>query len=239
MKKNSAKIYIVGAGPGSSELITLWGVQILGSADCVIYDKSINKRLLKFASPKARKFLASQENIRQHNINELLLEKSKKYKVIVRLKNGEPMIFGRSNDEIKSLVQNNIEFEIIPGITAASAAAACTKTVLADIGIASSVTFVAGQDLNGQTINIDFKSLVKLKGNLVFYMAVSRMSQICKRLIDAGMAKTSKAVVAANTSLPNQKIVTGKLSNIANKCRKAMITPPAVLIITQTDSRAV
>ncbi len=230
-----AKVYIVGAGPGSAQLISTRGLQILQKADCVIYDRLIGKELLYLASQKAELIYVGRQHgnskSRQAEINRIIIKKARIYKKIVRLKGGDAMIFGRATEELKCLADNNIDFEIVPGITAASAAAACSGVVLTDRNAASSVTFVTGHTAKGRENDIDFGSLVKLSGTIVFYMAVKNMKQICQRLIKSGLAADTNAVVIANAWLANQKIVKGNVSDIARKCERKNIEPPAVMII--------
>lgn len=230
-----SKVYIVGAGPGSAGFISVKGLQILQQADCVIYDRLIGNELLNLIGQKAELVYVgkdhSENSLRQDEINKLIIEKAQIYKKIVRLKGGDPMIFGRASEELKCLTDNNIDFEIIPGITAASAAAASCGVVLTDRNTASSVTYVTGQAADGKEIDIDFASLVKLGGTIVFYMAVKNMDKICQRLINAGLAPDTNAFVAANACLANQRIVKGTVSDIARKCANENIEPPAVMII--------
>jgi uroporphyrinogen III methyltransferase/synthase len=230
-----SKVYIIGAGPGSAGLISVRGLQILRRADCVLYDRLIGRELLDIAPKRAELIYVGKEHIeyspKQKDINRLIIKKARSHKTIVRLKGGDALIFGRASEELKCLVDNKIDFEIIPGITAASAAAACAGVVLTDRNTASSVTFVTGQTAAGKQIDIDFKSLVKLSGTIVFYMAVGNMKQICQRLIRSGLATDTNVVVVANASLANQKIVEGKVSDIARKCEKENIESPAVIII--------
>ena len=234
MAKKS-KVYIVGAGPGSADLISVRGLKILRQADCVLYDRLIGKELLDFVPKSAELIYVGKEHTehppKQEDINRLIIEKASVYKTIVRLKGGDPMIFGRATEELKCLTCNKIDFEIIPGITAASAAAAYGGVVLTDRNTASAVTFVTGQTAEGKEIDIDFESLAKLNGTIVFYMAVKNMQQICQRLISASLAADTNAVVVANASLSNQKIVNGTISDIAGKCIHENIEPPAVMII--------
>ena len=230
-----ARVYIIGAGPGSAQLISVRGLRILQQADCVLYDRLIGKELLSFASQNAELVYVGKEHtkhsIDQKDINRLLVEKARIHKTIARLKGGDAMIFGRTTEELESLIENNIDFEIIPGITAASAAAACAGVVLTDRNTASAVTFITGHTAAGKKVNIDFKSLVKLNSTIVFYMAVANIKQICRKLVKSGLASDCKAVIVANALLANQKIVKGTVSNIAEKCEKENIAPPAVMII--------
>ena len=234
-EKSKGKVYIVGAGPGSSGLISVRGLRILQWADCVIYDRLIGRELLDIAPKRAKLIYVGKEHTRQSpkqaDINRLIVKNAHKYKTIVRLKGGDPMIFGRATEELKCLADEKIDFEIIPGITAASVAAACAGIVLTDRNTASSVTFVTGQGASGKEIDIDFKSLVKLSGTIVFYMAVGNMKRICQKLIKSGLAAKTNTIVAANASLANQKIVKGSISDIAEKCFKENVESPAVMII--------
>ena len=230
-----SKVYIVGAGPGCAGLISIRGLQILRQADCILYDRLIGRELLDIAPKRAELIYVGKEHTlhspKQADINRLIIKNAHKYKTIVRLKGGDALIFGRASEELKCLADNKIDFEIIPGITAASAAAACAGIVLTDRSTASSVTYVTGQTVEGKPVNIDFKGLVKLSGTIVFYMVVGNMNKICQRLIKSGLAANTNAVVVANASLANQKIVKGKVSDIARKCEKENIEPPAVMII--------
>ncbi|MGD0784940.1 MAG: uroporphyrinogen-III C-methyltransferase [Sedimentisphaerales bacterium] len=238
-----SKVYIVGAGPGSAGFISVRGLQILQQADCVIYDRLIGNELLNLIPQKAQLVYVgkdhSENSLGQDEINQIIVEKTQIYKKIVRLKGGDPMIFGRASEELKCLTDNKIDFEIIPGITAASAAAASCGVVLTDRNTASSVTYITGQAAacgehgrtNGKETDIDFASLVKLNGTIVFYMAVKNMDKICQRLITAGLAPDTNAFVVANACLANQRIVKGTVSDIAEKCTDEKIEPPAVLII--------
>jgi uroporphyrinogen III methyltransferase/synthase len=229
--QKGARVYIVGAGPGCSGLISARGLAILKRADCVLYDKLIGKDLLNHASLKAEMIYVGKDKTKQQFINDIIVKKARKHKILVRLKGGDPMIFGRASEELQTLIEEKIDFEIIPGITAASAAAACSGIILTDRNTASSVTFVTGQTLEGRMINIDFASLVKLKGTIVFYMAVAKMKQICQKLIKAGLDRETNASVIANATQANQRIVQASLSQIAQKCRAEKIEPPAVLVI--------
>jgi len=235
MAKTKAKVYIVGAGPGSSGLISVRGSELLRRADCVLYDRLIGKELLDFVPKKAELIYVGKEHTKnspsQKDINKLIIKKARTCKTIVRLKGGDPMIFGRASEELKCLAANKIDFEIIPGITAASAAAACAGVVLTDRNTASAVTFITGHTAQGRETDIDFKSLVKLKGTIVFYMAVENLKRICKGLIKAGLAANTNTIVVANASLINQKIVRGTISDIAEKCARNNIEPPAIVIV--------
>ncbi|MBN1787531.1 MAG: uroporphyrinogen-III C-methyltransferase [Sedimentisphaerales bacterium] len=229
------RVYLIGAGPGSQQLISIRALQIVKQADCILYDRLIAKELLSFARSDAELVYVGKDHskhpIDQQQINRLLVEKASVHKTIARLKGGDAMIFGRATEEIKCLIENDIDFEIVPGITAASAAAACAGIVLTDRDTASAVTFITGHGAKDKEIDVDFESLAKLNGTIVFYMAVANMKQICRKLVDSGLASDINAIVVANASMENQKIVEGAVSDIAEKCTVEKIEPPALMII--------
>jgi len=235
MTERTGKVYIMGAGPGCMGLISVKGLKILQECDCVLYDRLIGREILNLISEDAERIYVGKEHhshIRtQNEINKLLINNAKKHSTVVRLKGGDPMVFGRATEEIMSLVENKIDFEIVPGLTAIAAAAACAGIILTDRNTASSLTLVTGQSAEGKLTKIDFTSLVKLEGTIVFYMTVENMRMICRKLIKAGMAKEMNAIVVANASLANQKIIMGKIGDIAKKCELEKVEPPAVLII--------
>ncbi|HAL44565.1 MAG: uroporphyrinogen-III C-methyltransferase [Planctomycetes bacterium GWF2_42_9] len=230
-KIKKCRVYLVGAGPGCSKLISIKGVEILRQADCVLYDKLIGKDLLDYVSADAEVIYVGKDKAKQESINELLIRAANNHKIIVRLKGGDPMIFGRATEEIRTLIENGIDFEIIPGITAITAAAACSAVTLTDRNTASSLSIVTGQNAQGQTTRIDYAGLVRVKGTIVFYMTVGNMRQICQKLMKGGLDAETPAIVVANASLPNQRIIIGSISNIADKCKQANLQPPAVMII--------
>ncbi|HBG26828.1 MAG: uroporphyrinogen-III C-methyltransferase [Planctomycetes bacterium GWF2_41_51] len=235
MAERRGKVYMVGAGPGCMGLISAKALHILQHCDCVLYDRLIGKEILNLIGQNAELVYVGKEHkgdVRtQEEINKILIDKTSRHKVVVRLKGGDPMIFGRATEEIKSLIENKIKFEIVPGITAITSAAACAGIILTDRNTASSVTLVTGQTAEGRLTKIDFPSLVKLNGTIVFYMTVENMKLICQKLVKAGMKADTGAIIVANASLANQKIVIGTVSNIAQKCIIEKIQPPAVLII--------
>jgi uroporphyrinogen III methyltransferase/synthase len=194
----------------------------------------ISKELLNFAPANAKLIYAGKDAGQlpmQEKINRLIIKNARLYKMVVRLKGGDPMIFGRATEEIKCLIDNNIDFEIVPGITAASAAAAFVGLVLTDRNTASAVSLITAQPAKGKKLKIDFRSLVKIGGTIVFYMVVRNVHNICQKLLSAGLAPHTSAVVVANASLAGQKIIKATVSNISQKCIEANITPPAIMII--------
>ena len=206
------KVYLVGAGPGRADLITVRGADLLKTADCIIYDKLANPALLKFARPDAEIIHVPKRigdgSYTQEKINKLLVEKAKLGQTVVRLKGGDPGIFGRASQELSALTEAEIDFEIVPGVTAAIAAAEYAGIILTDRHYCSQVVFITGQEAEGkQKSNIDWDLLAKFRGTIVFYMAMENLELIARQLIRNGMKEETPAAVIADATLPNQKTV--------------------------------
>lgn len=229
-------VYLVGAGPGRADLITVRGAEILRLADCVIYDKLVNPSLLKLA-PKNAEIIpvpkrTGGDSVTQEEINKLLVEKASGGKTVVRLKGGDPCIFGRCAEEAAVLADAGIDFEIVPGVTAGIAAADYTGILLTDRQYSSQVVFVTGQEAEGkQQSNIDWKWLAKFKGTIVFYMAMGNLNSITDKLVENGMSPNTPAAVIADATLPTQRVVKSSLGRISEKCEREKIEPPAIVII--------
>jgi uroporphyrinogen III methyltransferase/synthase len=237
-------VYLVGAGPGRADLITVRGAEILQKADCIIYDKLANPALLKYARKDAEIIAVPKRigsgSFTQQEINKLLLEKATSGKIIVRLKGGDPGIFGRCAEEIATLVDAGIDFEIVPGVTAATAAAEYAGILLTDREHSSQLVFVTGQEAKGkEKSSIDWPLLAKFRGTIVFYMAMGNLEFITKQLIKNGMNENTPTAVIANATFPTQKVVKAALGLINQKCKEEKVEPPAIIIIGQAaDSNA-
>ncbi len=234
MKKG--KVYLVGAGPGEPDLITIRGMQVIGLGDCIIYDKLVNPALLEFArsgaeiihTPKRQ----TENSFTQQQINEVMVEKALEGKIVVRLKGGDPWIFSRGPEEAKILKQAGIDFEIVPGITAGIAAAEYSGLMLSERTLSSQIIFITGQEASGkQESGIDWDLLAKFRGTIVFYMGVTSLETIVQRLIENGLDSATPAAVVANATLPTQVIVKSKLGELFGKCTEKKIEPPAIIFI--------
>ena len=229
-------VYLVGAGPGRADLITVRGAEVLRTADCVICDKLANPALLNLA-PKNAEIISvpkrvGDSSITQQEINRLLVEKASEGKTIVRLKGGDPCIFGRCAEEAVALADAGIDFEIVPGVTAGIAAADYTGIILTDRQYSSQVVFVTGQEAEGkQQSNIDWKWLAKFQGTIVFYMGMGNLAFIAERLMENGSAADTPAAVVADATLPTQRVVKASLGRLSEKCKEEKIEPPAIVII--------
>jgi uroporphyrinogen III methyltransferase/synthase len=221
-------VYLVGAGPGDLELITLRGFNLLGKADVVVYDYLVNQKLLEFA-PRARHLFAGKRSdshtIEQPEINRILLREARAGRTVVRLKGGDPTIFGRGAEEAEALQRARIPFEIVPGVTAAIGAATYAGIPLTHRDRASQVTFVTGHTKEG---GFDAADLPR-RGTLVVYMGLKSLPTISKKLIRLGWDPRTPAATIQWATTPRQRTVRATLATIAE--RAATLSAPAVTII--------
>ncbi len=238
MKKG--KVYFIGAGPGVGDLITLRGSKILQQADVVIYDYLAEGELLGLAKKGAELICCDRlgkkrysDGFLLHNekISQLVVKKARQGKNVVRLKNGDPSIFGRLRQELEPLVEEKIEFEIVPGVTAGCAASALSGIPLTDRKSSSSCVFVTGhEDPGKKESSLDWQSLSKI-GTIILYMAVENLAQIVKRLSQAGKPLAAAVAIVENAGLITQRVVTGSLGDIIEKAKRQKIRPPVIIII--------
>ena len=220
-KPNTGIVYIVGAGPGDRKLITLKGVECLQRADVVIYDLLLNDALLEYCPAHTEKIQAPDPRIRttrQIELNQLLVEHAKAGKIVVRLKGGDPYIFGRGGEEAVALTEAGILFEVVPGITSAIAASAYAGIPVTHRDYASSVAFVTGHSAALRPdSNINWEYLATAVDTLVVYMGVAHLPQIAERLITNGRdPQTPVSLVRVGTT-PQQQVVQGTLDDIAQR----------------------
>ncbi len=229
-------VYLVGAGPGRADLITVRGAEVLKKADCIIYDKLANPALLKYASSNAEIIHVPKRiggaSVTQQEINRLLVEKTSRGRTVVRLKGGDPCIFGRVAEEIAALSKEGIDFEIVPGITAGIAVSSYAGIMLTDRQYSSQVVFITGREAEGKKeSNIDWSLLAKFPGTIVFYMGMGNLGYIAERLIQNGMSEDTPVAVVTEVTFPSQRMVRGTLAGISKTCEKSGIGPPAIIVI--------
>ncbi|MBI3326956.1 MAG: uroporphyrinogen-III C-methyltransferase [Nitrospinae bacterium] len=234
---NVGTVYLVGAGPGDPELITVRGLRLLQEADVVVYDRLVSPTLLPKTSPQAELIYAGKAPghhvLSQEQIHTVLIDRARKGKMVVRLKGGDPSIFGRAGEEVAALRIAEIPYVIVPGVTAAVAGAARAGLSLTQRGLASVVTLATGteaEDGESPSSGITWDALGGIGGTLVFYMAVKQLANVTNALIRAGRCPEEAAMVIQEASTAREKIVVGTLADIAEKSRAAEIQPPALLI---------
>ena len=238
-KRRKGKVVLVGAGPGDPGLLTLKGAQGLRQADIVIYDWLVNPKLLELA-PQAQKIFVGKrgdtktrpKGKEQKKINRMLSRYAQQGKQVVRLKGGDPFIFGRGGEEAAFLAEHNLPFEIVPGVSAGIGVPAYAGIPLTDRKFASQVTFVTGhEDPAKKTEKEDWKKLSAASGTLVFFMGVKNLPRIVKALKEAGKPRQTAVAVIEWGTLPHQRVVTGTLGDIVEKTRRANMRPPALTVI--------
>ncbi len=234
-------IYLVGAGPGDPGLLTIRGLEVLGRADVVIYDYLVNPRLLDYAPPQAERIYvgkkAAAHTLSQEQINQLLVDKARTPATVVRLKGGDPYVFGRGGEEALALVEAGLAFEVVPGVTAGVAAPAYAGIPVTHRDFTSSFTLVAGHESSDKTeSSLDFKSLVEQKATLAFYMGVKNLPHICRNLIAQGMEKDTPAAVIRWGTRTSQEVLAGTVETLPKQVQDAAFKPPALLIIGKVVS---
>jgi uroporphyrin-III C-methyltransferase len=225
---------LVGAGPGDPKLLTLCAVELLGRADVVIYDRLIQQGVLAYARPGAEliymgKPLGKHES-RQDEILDLLVSKARDGKRVVRLKGGDPFVFGRGGEEAEHLAANHVAFEVVPGVSSAFAAPLCAGIPVTHRRAASCVTVVTGHECREDESGLDWEALARSQ-TLVFLMCVSNADRIADRLIANGRAFETPAAVVQMAYWPGERVVTATLGTIGGETRRAGIEAPATLVV--------
>lgn len=228
------KVYLVGAGPGDPGLLTLRGWECLRQADLVLYDGLVNPDLLRHTKAEAQRTCRSERpdgsRVPQEQVNERLIAAANAGQTVVRLKGGDPFIFGRGSEEAAALAAAGIPFEVVPGITAATAAAVYTGLSLTHRDISSAVAFITGHEALASP-RLDYISLAQFPGTLVFYMGLDRLDSIASSLISHGKSADTPALVVSKATTPFQKTVTASLQNIALSVHEAGLHAPSLLIV--------
>ena len=233
-KDFQGEVFLVGAGPGDPELLTLKAVRLIQQADVVFYDRLVSPAILEYCSAKAEMHYVgkamSDHAVPQEGINQLLVDHAKLGKKVLRLKGGDPFIFGRGGEEIELLAEEEIPFEVVPGITAASGCSSYSGIPLTHRDYAQSVRFVTGHLKDG-TANLPWNELIHPQQTLVIYMGLTGISHISQELIKHGMdANTAIALIEKGTQ-PEQKVYTSTLSGISNVIASNKISAPTLTII--------
>jgi uroporphyrin-III C-methyltransferase/precorrin-2 dehydrogenase/sirohydrochlorin ferrochelatase len=229
------EVYLIGAGPGDPDLLTLRALQLLQQADVVLYDRLVPPAVLERARREARRIFvgkvhgAAAGHTPQEEIHELMIRFAREGLRVARLKGGDPFIFGRGGEEAEALSRHGIPYQVVPGITAALGAAAGAGIPLTQRGLAQSVTFVTGHLPEDESL--DWRSLARPGQTAVFYMGVSHLGPIVARLRAAGAPDSLAAALIERATLPEQRVVRGTLGRIAELGRQAGISPPALLIV--------
>jgi uroporphyrin-III C-methyltransferase len=235
-KNRLGKVYLVGAGPGDPGLLTLKARDLIAEADCVIYDYLVNPKILEHARVEAELIYVGKRGDEyswtQAEINRLLIEKAEEHATVVRLKGGDPFIFGRGGEEAEALIEAGIEWEVVPGVTAGSSVAAYAGIPITHRGLSSSVAFVTGhEDPAKPQSSIRWEHLANGVDTLVFFMGVSHIAEITTRLIEHGRDAATPVAVIRWGTYAHQETHVSDLANIAGLVIRERIKSPAIIVV--------
>lgn len=234
------KVFLVGAGPGDKGLITIKALEKLKEADVVVYDRLINEELLSFCRKECEIIFVGKESgfhlIDQESISNILIQKSLEGKNVVRLKGGNPFVFGRGSEEAMALKKEGIPFEVVPGVTSGVAAPMYSGIPVTHRGLITQCIFITAHECPTKPgTQVEWNKLAKLKNtSLVIYMGASRIEKLTEKLIENGMDPETPAAAIENGTLPNQRTLTAKLVNIASQFRRKKFHAPVIIIISPT-----
>ncbi|MEH6626673.1 MAG: siroheme synthase CysG [Motiliproteus sp.] len=240
-QESTGTVYLIGAGPGDPDLLTVKALRLLQQADVVVYDRLVSAEILALSRQDAERIYVGkkmgQHSLPQDEINRLLVKLSQQGKRVVRLKGGDPFIFGRGGEEIEELLGENINFQVVPGITAASGSSSYCGIPLTHRDHAQSVTFVTGHLKEGE-LSLDWPSLSQRHQTVVFYMGLTALATISEQLQAHGMSADTPVALVYRATTPQQRLLVGQLDNIAQRCEEEKFKSPSLIIIGTVVSLA-
>ena len=227
------KVILVGAGPGDPDLLTIRAVQRISIGDVLVYDRLIQQGVLTLAKPSAEKIYVGKEpghHTRQDEIHALLVEKAREGKTVIRIKGGDPFLFGRGGEEVEYLAEHGVPFEVVPGVSSCLSAPLSAGIAVTHRDASSSVVIVTGHNATGNEDRVEWKAVAKID-TAVFLMCVHNVETIARKLIAAGRSPATPAAMIQMAYWDGEHVVTGTLENIAAEVRRAGIEPPATLVV--------
>ncbi len=231
-RQGAGTVHLVGAGPGDPELLTLRALRLLARADAIVYDHLVSPQVLDFVSPEAERIYAGKQRNRhsmpQHDINLLLVRLARQGKHVVRLKGGDPFVFGRGGEEMQALAQHGVPFEVVPGITAACGVSCYAGIPLTHRDHAQSCLFVTGHLKDG-SCDLDWPALARPRQTVVIYMGLSALDEICAQLKAHGVAADMPAAAVQQGTTAQHRVVTGTLDTLPQ--RVAGLKSPSLIIV--------
>ena len=240
--KTEGVVYLVGSGPGDPELLTVKALRLMQSADVVVYDRLVSPEIMQMIPPGVSRIAVGKSPgmhcVPQDEINSLLTGLAKKSRAIVRLKGGDPFVFGRGSEEALYLRQHGVRFEVVPGITAASAVSCYAGIPLTHRSLARGVRMVTGHFRDGEALDLDWDKLADESATLVVYMGLSNLNLITQQLMGAGRAADTPAAVIQEGTTPRQRMVQATLATLSGEVVKAGLNSPVMIIIGETVALA-
>ncbi len=232
----TGEAYLVGAGPGDIGLITVRGMELISTADVIVYDQLANHELLRHAREGAKLIDVGKEGgnhkVVQQDINRIIVEEATQGARVVRLKGGDPFMFGRGGEEAEELRSAGISVHVVPGVTSAIAAPALAGIPVTHRDFTSTVTFVTGHERDDRPgERIDWSALAKLKGTIVILMGMASLGRNMQKLTDGGMDISTPVAVVHKGSTPEQRIVVSTVSEVAEECRRLGVGSPSVVVV--------
>jgi uroporphyrin-III C-methyltransferase len=228
------KVWLVGAGPGDPDLLTVKAARLIGAADAIVYDHLVGEGVRALFPAGCRQIYvgkkAAKHTMKQEEINQLLVDLAGAGLAVLRLKGGDPFIFGRGGEELEILEAAGIPFEVVPGVTAAAGCAAYSGFPLTHREHAQSVTFVTGHLKDG-SVNLDWPGLARPGQTVVFYMGIGAAEQICRQMIAHGLPAQTPAAVIRKGTLPDQQTLLATLGSLPQRIAESAIKPPALIVI--------
>ena len=227
-------VYLVGAGPGDPELLTLRALRLIGEADVLVYDQLVSDAILTLVNPAAERIYAGEQRgnhaVPQEDLNMMLVRLAKTNRRIVRLKGGDPYTFGRGGEEVETLRENGVPFEVVPGVTAAAGVAAYAGIPLTHRNHAQACVFVTGHLKDGSMI-LDWPGLARRRQTVIIYMGLHGLSYLCEQLIAHGLPNDWPAAIVQKGTTPEQRTVTGTLASLPALAEAAHLKAPTLIIV--------
>lgn len=233
-------VYLIGAGPGDPELLTMKAARLLSEASCVVYDRLVSDDIIAMANPDAKMIFVGKmpqcHPVTQDRINEILVEEAKAGHLVARLKGGDPLIFGRGSEEAAFLADHGVDSVYVPGITAAQGAATVSGVPLTHRGLATGVQYVTGHRQSDKVLDLDWKRLADPMTTLVVYMGVASIGQIAVGLMTEGLPGSTPVMAISRATNADERRMVSTLANVAADTRDAGLKPPTLFVIGQVVS---